>query len=230
MSVSRRGLLGGGVWMVTAMQNLTAARDAVDHLLLGAADLDSAVAWVESLTGVRAAAGGSHPGMGTRNALLSLGRRQYLEIIAPDPAQAKYNFHVDVRAFKEPKLVGWAAVTRDIAGVAERAQGERVMGPRDGSRVRPDGKTLRWKTLVFMNPMAQSGVVPFFIEWAGDAVHPSEDSTKGCELQSFEIVHPEPELARAALEKLGIRAAVRQGKEAGLVAGISTPKGKVELR
>ena len=97
--------------MIARGQNLTSAISAVDHLLLGVSDLDRGIAWVEQRTGVRAAVGGTHPGAGTRNALLSLGARHYLEIIAPDPAQSAYNFNIDVRGFAEPRLVNWAATT-----------------------------------------------------------------------------------------------------------------------
>jgi Glyoxalase-like domain len=188
---------------------------------------------VREADGVKAAVGGSHPGRGTRNALASLGGRRYLEIIAPDPRQTAYDFHPDLRELGGPRLVTWAALTTDIAATAERARraGLQVFGPTDGSRARPDGKLLRWKTLAVQTGFGAQGVepVPFFIEWAGDSPHPSQDSPRGCELLSFELGHPEPAGLIGVLRKLGIGAEVRGAEEARLRATLKTPKGEVVL-
>lgn len=216
-----------------AGKTLVPARIAVDHLLLGAADLDRGIAWVERRTGVKAVRGGSHPGVGTQNALISLGGRQYLEIIAPDPVQTAYTFPIDVRTLTEPRLITWAAVTDDITAVVNNARkaGHHILGPRDGSRTRPDGKVLKWKMLGVVNTLGLQGVepIPFFIEWAADSVHPSQDSPTGCELQSFEIDHPDPAGVIDALKGLGIEARVRPARKAKLSATLKTPKGEVEL-
>src|SRR3984893_4865501 len=80
----------------------------LDHILLGCNDLDSGIAFVEGHTGVRAAFGGVHPRRGTRNALLSLGERHYLEIIAPDPQQVGVADTRNLQELVQPRLGGWA--------------------------------------------------------------------------------------------------------------------------
>src|ERR1700733_1973535 len=95
------------------------ATDAFDHILLGARDLDVGIRWVEERTGVRAKFGGNHPGAGTCNALLSLGTGHYLEIIAPDPAQANAPDVRKLRDLSSPKIIQWAIQTEDIAAANE---------------------------------------------------------------------------------------------------------------
>src|SRR5437016_5665487 len=56
-----------------------------DHLLWGAANLDAGIAALAERTGVRATPAGRHPDLGTHNAIATLGRKRFLEIIAPDP-------------------------------------------------------------------------------------------------------------------------------------------------
>jgi hypothetical protein len=242
MDVTRREVLrycaaGGASFLfggvMNAARSLVPALTAVDHLLLGVADLDKGIDWVEKRTGVRAAIGGSHPGVGTRNALLSLGGRRYLEIVAPDPAQAAYNARTDVRTLVEPRLIGWAAATSDIEGLAKTARdgGQQVFGPRDGARARPDGTMIRWKTLGIVTDLMQDAVdpIPFFIEWAADSVHPSQDSPKGCELQSIDLEAPNPAAVGDVLKAVGIEANVTQARTTSLRVTLGTSEGKVEL-
>jgi hypothetical protein len=223
-------LLGGPMG---AQEKKTPAVDAVDHILLGISDLDKGIAWVKEKTGLTAVYGGVHPGIGTRNALLSLGGRRYLEIIAPDPAQTAYSFSADVRKLESPRLVMWAAAATEIDAFAEslKATDFQLFGPRDGSRARPDGKTLRWKAMAIGHPHRDGIVdpIPFFIEWAADSPHPAGDSPKGCELESLSFAHPQAEAVTKTLGSLDIAAKVTPAGEARMTATIRTPKGKVEL-
>jgi hypothetical protein len=209
---------------------VTRVLDVVDHLLLGVPDLDEGIAFVEKLTGVRAVSGGSHPGRGTRNALMALSRRQYLEIIAPDPAQ---DVASQLSNLASPALVQWAAVTHDIGACAERlrATGLEPPDPRPGSRTRPDGRVLTWKTLYLPATFASADVdpMPFFIEWDATTVHPSEDSPECGELVSLEFHHPDADALRSAFERIGIDAAVHQAAAAKIVAAIRTASGIVSL-
>jgi hypothetical protein len=201
----------------------------LDHILLGVSDLDRGIDWVEQRTGVRAVFGGVHPGRGTRNALLSLGPQRYLEIMAPDPQQAGKGWYDKLSAMTEPHLFDWAVHTGDIVALAKEvvAAGVAIDGPHDGSRARPDGKTLHWKSFTLRDN--RGGTLPFFIEWARESLHPSQDAPKGCKLTQFFVESPAVTDLVKQQKLLGIHVDVIGGGASRLFAKITSPKGKVEL-
>jgi hypothetical protein len=201
----------------------------LDHFILGCADLDHGIACVEQRTGVRAAFGGVHPGRGTRNALLSLGERRYLEIMAPDPAQQVTPQIPRLRQLKEPAIVGWATHPGDLEKFAAhlREGGIAFEGPRAGSRQRPDGKLLHWKTLTLNDD--QAGLLPFFIEWSGDSLHPSADAPKGCTLTHFGAITPKADDLRKVAGLLQLDMPVSSGDKTALHAVIIGSKGDLAL-
>jgi hypothetical protein len=207
----------------------------LDHVLLGCSDLDYGIDFVEQHTGVRAALGGVHLGRGTRNALLSLGERRYLEIISTDPAQtAVPDFAAPLvatlKSLTSPRLVGWAQHPGDIEILASklRAAGIAFEGPRDGSRTRPDGRLLKWKTLNLADD--RNGRLPFFIEWNASSTHPSSDAPAGCQLERFMIADPDPASLKKTCERLGLEVPIERGEKADLRAQIAGPKGRFAVR
>jgi hypothetical protein len=224
--VARRSFVAGA-------ENIPGVPTDLDHILLGVNDLDHGIAWMEERSGVRAVFGGVHPGRGTRNALLSLGPRRYLEIIAPDPAQAGavpgQDLPTRLRTIQEPRLIDWAAHTNDLGALAQKAAaaGIAIEGPRDGSRARPDGKMLRWKSFSLKDD--SSGALPFFIEWGRDSVHPSQDSPSGCRLLQFSVESPKAKDVAGAAGKLGLDFSVKPGSQTRLHARISGKKSEFEL-
>jgi Glyoxalase-like domain len=201
----------------------------LDHIILGCNDLDAGVEYVYQHLGVRAAAGGVHPGAGTRNALLSLGTLRYLEIIAPDPAQPAATDPRDVADLKSPALVGWAIHRHDIDQFAEslRTAGVPIAGPNPGSRKRADGTTLTWKSLTLKDD--SNGVLPFFIEWGAGSLHPSADSPQGCRLTKLEIATPDAAALKSLAAKLQLDPRITHADALSLRATIAGPKGSLAL-
>lgn len=201
----------------------------LDHIILGCSDLDKGIDFVHEGTGVRAAIGGVHPGRGTRNALLSLGERRYLEIIAPDPVQSEIAHFPQIRSMTDPRLIGWAVHPPDIAAIAKQLRENKVefTGPADGSRKRPDGLVLNWKTINLADD--RHGLLPFFIEWSADSVHPSKDAPAKCTLDYFEILSADPQELAATLKRVGIDFPVQRSDKTRLQAVITGPKGDLKL-
>jgi glyoxalase-like protein len=232
--ISRRMFLtitGGAMVMPRVVMGEESVPPLLDHILLGCNDLQRGIDFVGQHTGVRAVFGGVHPGRGTQNALLSLGERRYLEIIVPDPGQpdAKNPLALHLKKLSVPQIVGWAAHPGDLSSLAKKLgdAGVAFEGPTPGSRKRPDGKTLSWKTLNLKDD--RGGVLPFFIEWSADSKHPSEDAPHGCKLDSFSAISANPDGMLKLLKTLGLEMPVVRGEKEHLVAQLSSSKGAFEI-
>jgi hypothetical protein len=204
----------------------------IDHLVYATPDVAAGVARVEKLLAVRVTPGGQHPGRGTRNALVAIGSRAYIEIIGPDPEQPQ---PAEARPFgidrlTEPRLVTWAANEGDLPGLSRRALAAGVaLGQlASGSRRRPDGMLLNWN---YTDPrtVVADGIVPFFIDW-GKTPHPAESAANGGRIVGLTAEHPDPERVVKSLRALDLDLVVTKSNRPALTATIDTPHGRVELR
>jgi hypothetical protein len=203
----------------------------LDHLVYATPDLNSTVDRIEALFGVRAVVGGHHKAWRTKNALLSLGTRMYLEIMGPDePARAPNQPRpFDLDDLVTPRLVTWVARSADMQTVivTARRHGVNLGELQERSRQKPDGSVLKW-TMTDLTKPREGGVIPYFINW-GTSAHPAETSPESCKLLSVKLSHPDPGRIGQILGHLGIEAAVDFGPKASLEALIETPQGQFKL-
>jgi hypothetical protein len=207
----------------------------LDHLVLAATTLADGIDYVAGITGVAPRPGGKHVAMGTHNALLSLGARTYLEIIAidpdaPPPGRPRW-FGLDAIALQSelterPRLIHWVARTAGIEQVCAKC-------PVPLGTVQPMARgDYRWRiTIPDDGSLPGKGLVPTLIEW-DVASHPAAAlPASNVALIGFAATHPEPATIRQALKALALEdtLAVTYDRETRLAAMLRTPRGTVTL-
>lgn len=220
---------------MTAARSGTAPRTALDHLVLAATTLADGIDYVATLTGVAPQPGGKHVPMGTHNAVLRLGERAYLEVIAIDPEGAKParprwfdldDIALQAELMERPRLIHWVGSTDDIERMAAKCPVP--LGPVQ-RMARGD---YRWRiTIPDDGRRPARGIVPTLIQW-DVPIHPADRlSTSGVSLTGLAATHPEPERIRAALEALDLAGAmpVTYDRETRLAAMLHSPRGIVTL-
>lgn len=206
-----------------------------DHLVVAAASLAHGVDWIESRLGVRPQPGGKHPAMGTHNALLSLGPRLYLEVMAIDPdgatpLRARW-FDLDEPRMRAtlaegPALIHWVVRSRDIATDATRSRVDlgTILPMRRGE--------FEWRiTVPDDGHLPERGLVPTLIQWS-DERHPTGSLyDAGVRLAALAGELPEPAPVRAALAAFGLSDTLKvtYGTVPRLAAMLRTPRGVVTL-
>lgn len=201
----------------------------VDHIIWACRELAGGIEELEAMTGVRAEAGGKHPGLGTHNALIHLGDRSYLEIVAPDPDQAGGPWASSLLAMAGTGPLHWA-VARPKLGNYRHGLSALIGGGNEvvrASRRHPTLGLLSWELLLL--PHHEFGcLVPFLIDWR-DSPHPTEPLEPACALNKVRITTPQlAELLKIG-SWLGLDAEFVFGIEAKLEFLIYTPKGEVTL-
>ncbi|HLJ61933.1 MAG TPA: VOC family protein [bacterium] len=215
---------------------------AIDHVLIGVADLSRGARHLEQTYGLKALPGGRHPGIGTGNMIVPLGS-SYLELIAVvEPREAGSPSAQRVaRTVREGRtFVTWAARTDRLDALQAHLRELGVPTEiQDGARTRPDGVSLRWRTLPLV-PFSEPSVLPFIIEWnvppgqhpaAAAVEHPS--GARG--IQRLRLGDPKPAEASRRLASLlgeGVAAfaAVEFAETPGVLAvEIDTPGGVVTI-
>jgi hypothetical protein len=175
--------------------------------------------------------GGAHPGRGTRNALMSLGPRVYLELIAPNPEDsAGPRVAAEYARYTRLTPVGWAVHAADV-GIVRNTAIARGLPPselRAGSRRKPDGAELAWRTLMPWGPTNRD-VLPFFIEWSAASPHPATTSPAGCTLAGVTIETPAPDSVRASLGTLSLDVPITVGATERLHLTLDCPAGRLHL-
>ena len=199
-----------------------------DHLVIASRDLDQAKERFFEATGIQPAEGGSHPGRGTRNALVSFGARRYLEILALDPEQpipdALLNSFPDEG---REEIFHWALRSGDLPSVAQRARasGLRPSPSFPASRAQPSGEVLEWDLMALVDH-DRAGLAPFFIDWK-ESPHPAESAPVVGPLRSVSLHLAESEGLADFLKPAPHGVEILQG-EPGIHVQFDSPRGPVE--
>jgi len=210
----------------------------LDHLSFaaGSSGLDVTAKELGDALGTDFLDGGIHPRFGTRNRILPLANRQYLEIVEvlDHPAADKAVFGQAVRARSESGggWLGWAISVDDISTVEQKLGRHAV----PGNRRRPDGFNLEWLQ-IGMKGMAADPQLPFVTEWKiDDGQHPSQAADSGIELTALEIAGDPHRVedwlgegAITALESIAVSWAAPHGAPGIMAATFKTANGVVRI-
>lgn len=210
----------------------------LDHVsfAVGADGLAGTTASLGKLLGATFHDGGAHPRFGTRNMILPLNNRQYLEVVEvlDHPASDKAAFGQAVRERSDAGggWMAWCVSVDDMTEVEHRIGRHAV----PGNRRRPDGFNLEWRQ-IGTSSMRADPQLPYVTCWDIDpAEHPSQMADSEISLTSLDIAGSPQRLSDwlgepviDALEEINVNWTAPHGLPGIMAATFSTPHGDVRI-
>ncbi|MET1037738.1 MAG: VOC family protein [Aeromicrobium sp.] len=210
----------------------------LDHVsfAVGSDGLAGTTAELGRLLNAKFIDGGVHPRFGTRNMILPLKNRQYLEVVEvlDHPASDKAAFGKAVRE-RSDAGGGWMAwcVSVDDMEEVERRIGRHAV---PGNRHRPDGFNLQWRQ-IGTSSMRADPQLPYVTCWDIDpSEHPSQMAPSEIELVAIDIAGSPSRLsdwlgepAVDALETIDVNWTAPHGLPGVMAVTFRTPQGDVRV-
>ena len=200
----------------------------VDHIVFCVADLDEAIDHIKSLLGIRPVFGGYHKNKGTKNALLNLGNKCYLELLAIDDTNTDFKGDrwMGIDMLDGPKITRWSLKSNDLEKDSDilSQKSQNLSQIIEGSRETSSGKLLSWSMIApYHSPEIE--VLPFMTDWSKSDIHPADSLEEGCKLNKVYLFHPKPEEVMPFLSQLGVDIVVKEGDEMKIEIEIMSPNG-----
>jgi Glyoxalase-like domain len=210
----------------------------LDHLsyAAGPEGLAACVQRIGARLGAGFTDGGLHPSFGTRNFVLPLSDRCYLEVVEaldhPAADRAPFGRAVTARSRNGGGWLAWAIRVPDI-GAFERRLGRPAA---NGHRRRPDGFDLRWRQ-IGINDVTEDPQLPFFVQWDTDDQHHPSNPGAFTRLRRLEIAGDEQTVddylgtsARQPLDGIEVEWLSTYDGDTGVMAAVfETPNGEVRI-
>jgi hypothetical protein len=206
----------------------------LDHIIWACDDLERGTQRFEALTGVSPRYGGVHASGSTHNALVGLGPRCYLEILAPTGPHTPTEdaWCRLARSAREPRILTYCMRSSrpltQLAQIAEAAGAHDARVANNG-RVAPEGVKLSWQWVAPV--FDEFGLAfPFFIDWL-DSPHPAATALgRGdVRLADFAVGHPQAADLLRTLTELGTPVDTYTAAAIEFRVRLHTPRGIVAL-
>jgi hypothetical protein len=195
---------------------------------LGVPEIEKGLDYVESLTGIRPFAGEVFAGAGRSfvSARLSLGGRQFLEVIGPNPTFEGELEGIGARAaaLPGPRLLFWVMGVRDFGAYLRDAV-------RAGYPFSYTNHVLNGGYEYRVGAIGAEAAphIPSVVEWRSRDDSGELAATSGSRIADFTVHHPEAQKVQEVYDALGIGMLVRRGDKPRLRLILQTPTDDVIL-
>ncbi len=210
----------------------------IDHIVIGAANLEQGAEYVKDLFGVEMPKGGEHPLMATHNLLMQLGGNVFIEVISINPEAApperpRWYGLDDPLVFQSlkqsPRLLTWVVNSNNISALLHDSEFE------FGIATPVTRGNLNWNFAIPDDGrLLAGGILPYVMQWHVSPHPAAQMPDCRCRLKSIEITHPYAEWVSSTLDGIAVSDQVKvfsadkhQGPE--LRVEIATPGSNIVL-